>query len=222
MTFEQAIDGLEKAGTAQNRKVYARHGVGSNQFGVSFANLRALAKRVKTDQALADKLWSTGNHDARVLATLVADSSAISSGTLDQWARALDNYVIADLFSGLAGRTRFARQKAEKWIEAKREFTAQCGWNLIGYLAMNDRELDDRYFESLLARIEREIHGGQNRVKHAMYMALIGIGVRNPKLTKQALAAARRIGRVDVDHGETGCKTPDAADYIKRTLARKK
>ena len=35
-------------------------------------------------------------------------------------------------------------------------------------------------------------------------------------------AAARRIGTVEVDHGETGCKTPDAEPYIKKTLAHRK
>jgi hypothetical protein len=54
-----------------------------------------------------------------------------------------------------------------------------------------------------------------------MNNALIAIGCRNPTLTKRALAASKRIGKVEVDHGETGCKTPDAAEYIQRTLARK-
>lgn len=33
---------------------------------------------------------------------------------------------------------------------------------------------------------------------------------------------AARIGKVEVDHGETGCKTPDAAVYIRKTLERRK
>ena len=52
-----------------------------------------------------------------------------------------------------------------------------------------------------------------------MNNALINVGVRNSKLQKKAIAAARRIGEVDVDHGETGCKTPDAVAYIKKTVA---
>jgi hypothetical protein len=52
-----------------------------------------------------------------------------------------------------------------------------------------------------------------------MNNALISIGIRNPKLRKQAIAAAKRIGKVDVDHGETSCKTPDAAPYIAKAAA---
>jgi hypothetical protein len=33
---------------------------------------------------------------------------------------------------------------------------------------------------------------------------------------------AARIGKVKVDHGETGCKTPDAVPYIKKAVERKK
>ena len=62
----------------------------------------------------------------------------------------------------------------------------------------------------------------QNRVKDAMNMALISIGTRNPKLEKKALGAAKRIGKVEVDHGETSCKTPDAAAYIKKVLAQRR
>jgi hypothetical protein len=53
-----------------------------------------------------------------------------------------------------------------------------------------------------------------------MNMSLICIGCR-PGLTKKVLAAAGRIGKVEVDHGDTSCKTPDVADYIKKTLAHR-
>ena len=49
-----------------------------------------------------------------------------------------------------------------------------------------------------------------------MNNALINIGTRNASLRKKATAAAKRIGKVAVDHGETNCKTPDAAAYIKK------
>jgi hypothetical protein len=51
---------------------------------------------------------------------------------------------------------------------------------------------------------------------------LIAIGIRNSALEKKALAAARQIGKVAVDHGETGCKTPDATAYIQKARARKR
>ncbi|MEI9813219.1 MAG: hypothetical protein WDO18_11445 [Acidobacteriota bacterium] len=60
----------------------------------------------------------------------------------------------------------------------------------------------------------------KNYVRYGMNQAVIAIGVRNPHLTEMALAAAKRIGKVQVDHGDTACQTPDAAAYIQKTLAK--
>jgi len=71
-------------------------------------------------------------------------------------------------------------------------------------------------------KIKTRIHASDNWVRYAMNNALINIGVRNPKLEKIAIAAATRIGTIEVDHGETGCKTPEAVSYIKKTVAYNK
>ena len=115
-----------------------------------------------------------------------------------------------------------AQAKSEEWIISDEEWPRRAGWHLVAHLAMKDPDLPDAYFAAHLATIEGEIHASKNRVKDAMNNALIAIGIRNPTLEQQALATAARIGRVDVDHGATGCKTPDAADYIRRTLERRR
>ena len=79
MTVSEVMKRLEEPGTAQNRKVYARHGMHEPFFGVSFAELGKLQKAIKTDHALARELWSTGNWDARHLACMVADPRGVSS-----------------------------------------------------------------------------------------------------------------------------------------------
>lgn len=58
--------------------------------------------------------------------------------------------------------------------------------------------------------------------KHAMNAAVIAIGVHKPKLTDTAIQSAINIGTVKVDHGDTPCKTPDAAAYFKKSVAAKK
>ena len=191
-------------------------------YGVSFANLEKLKKKITGDHGLAQKLWATGNHDARVLATMIADPALMNDRLLEAWAKDLSNYLLTDLFSGLVSQTSFARKKMEKWTQSKKEWTGQAGWNLLARLAMKDEELSDEYFENYLDIIERDIHSSKNRVKHAMNGALISIGIRNGKLEKKALAVAKKIGKVEVDHGETNCKTPDAAEYIRKARKRKR
>ncbi len=217
----EIMNELKAFGTEQNRKIYRRHGVGDNQFGVSVANLRALKKKIKINHALAQQLWETGNHDARNLAALIADPKQADEGLLDHWIHGADNYVMTDCISGFAASTPFARTKSEAWRESNEEWVATAGWTLVSHLAMNDKTLPDSYFLPLIARIEREIHTRKNRVRYAMNNALIAIGGRSADLKEKALQAGATIGEVHVDHGETNCETPDACAYIEKMWARK-
>lgn len=222
MNKSEVLQQLEKMGTAQNRKIYTRHGVPGEQYGVSMANLKKLKKQIKVNQPLAQELWSTGNHDARYLATMIADPKHLDNTILQAWAQDLDNYVIADTFAGMVSQTALAQQKMEQWTNADGEWIAQVGWNLLTHLAMNDKTLSDDYFRPFLHTIEHHIHTRQNRVRYSMNNALIAIGLRNKTLQKEAIAVAQKIGPVEVDHGETNCKTPNAQEYIERVGARQK
>jgi 3-methyladenine DNA glycosylase AlkD len=222
MDLQQALATLKSLGTEQNRKIYRRHGAGEDVYGVSFAHLKDLKKKIKTDHELAVALWNSGNHDARMLAGMIADPRRLDAGTLDAWAKGLRNYVETDALGDIASRSPHAREAMERWMAADGEWNAAAGWRVLASVAMNGEGLPDEYFEGFLATIERDIHGSPNRVRHAMNGALIAIGIRNTTLEKKAVAAAARIGKVEVDHDETGCKTPEAIGYIKKALERKR
>ena len=218
MTFDEIMKALEKMGTAQNRKVYARHGVSDPCFGVSYANLGKLKRKIKTDQSLAEELWASGNHDARVLATMIADPEAIKAKTLDAWVKDLSDHVLTHAFSTLASQHETAAVRMEKWIGSKSEWVAAAGWGMLhGQLGSMDKDA----LRALLKNIEDGIHDAPNRVRYNMNSALINIGAQKG-MQRDAIAAARRIGNVEVDHGETGCKTPDAEAYIKKMAERAK
>ena len=212
---------LEALGTAQNRKVYARHGVNGPMFGVSFANLRKLAKKLRHDHDLARALWGSGNHDARVLALSVADPAEAAIEEIEDWAADMDNYVLIDEFSAFVAATPYLGACANDWTEQDSEWKASAGWNLVAQQALSDTDLPDAYFERRLSTIESSIASAPNRVRHCMNGALIAIGGRNKALRALASAAAQRVGPVVVDHGETSCKTPDAVAYINRMWARR-
>lgn len=218
MTLDETLKTLKAAGTAQTRKTYLRHGYPEDTYGVSFADLKKIAKQIDTDHALAQKLWATGNGDACVLATMIADADETTPKELDSWVKAVGASVMAQMLSRFVVETEFAHDKAEEWTKSKEEFVAETGYHVLGQLALHDEELPDEYFEAHLRTIEKAIHGAKNYARSGMNQAVIAIGVRNPNLTKKALAAAARIGKVTVDHGDTACKTPDAAAYIQKTL----
>jgi 3-methyladenine DNA glycosylase AlkD len=213
-TAAQVLDELKALGTEQNCKIYKRHGVGDNVFGVNTAEQKKLQKKLKINHEIALALWASGNHDARILATMIADPQRADSSHLDNWMNDSSNYVVVDALCAYISKTAFVREKGEQWIQSDGEWIASAGWILLGYLALHDENLPDDFFEKFLAVIERDIHNSKNRVRYAMNNAVIQIGVRNAALEQKAVAAAKRIGEVDVDHGETNCKTPDAASYI--------
>lgn len=221
MDLEQTMQTLEKMGTAQNRALYARHGVADPTFGVSAADLAALKKRLQVNHALALELWATGNHDARRLATLIADADALSAQTLDAWARTVSDPITADAFAKLAARAKHARKKAARWVKLKPEYVARSGWNIIALLAMHDRALPATFFQDYLELIAATFAARPACVQEAMHAALIAIGVRSADLEHDALETAARIGHIPNARGAANYKMPDAAQTILKTVARK-
>ena len=222
MNKNEVMKALRANGSAQTRKICRRHGVRGDLFGVSYAMLGKLKKKIKVDQSLAEQLWATGNYDARYLATLIADPITITVRTLNAWAKDLDDRHLAGALSNVAAEAPSASKQMEKWTAARNEMIGCAGWHTLASMSRQNNGLPDAYFEEYLGIIEAKIPSGKNWVKYAMNNALINIGVRNPKLQRKATAAAKRIGKVEVDHGETGCKTPDAVPYIEKTMAHKK
>ncbi|XXZ53320.1 DNA alkylation repair protein [Sorangium sp. So ce341] len=223
MHFTEVMRELERLGTEQNRRVYLRHGATEPLFGVSFAHMNALEKRIKRDHELAEALWATGNSDARTLAAAIADPGRFSRDQLEAWLDGLRSPILIDLVvKRIAVKTPFAREVMARWTASDDEWIGRAGWKLCGALAEEDPSLPDSLFEERLEAIEASIHRAKNRARDAMNGAVISIGARNEPLRGKALTAARRIGRVEVDHGETSCKTPDASAHILKLWAGRK
>ena len=218
---KQIFAQLKKAGSAQTRKTYGRHGVTGEMFGVSYADLGRLKKKIKVNHEMAIELWETGNHDAQVLASMIADPDQATVKQINDWASSLNNYVITDAFSKYVHETKFADKKMTQWMNARKEYLPVCGWTLLALKATKESEPDSN-FDAYLETIEASIHSERNRTRQAMNNALIAIGIRNSKMEKKAIRVARKVGKVEVDHGDTSCKTPDAESYIKNARSRAK
>src|SRR5688572_25757237 len=126
-TVKSILSDLERKGTEQTRKTFARHGITGDVYGVSIADLKAIAKGIKGQQQLAYELYETGNHDAMYLAGLVADGSQMTKKQLEDWAKAAPNATIAGYtVPGIAVESEHARELATKWIKSKNESLATC------------------------------------------------------------------------------------------------
>ncbi len=220
MSLDEVMRALEKAGTAQARKTYARHGAVEPMYGVSFATLKALYKKIGVDHALALALWDTGNYDARNLAFKLVDPAKVTSKDLDRWACDMRVRMCAGYVSALAAESPHGFAKVAQWLAASEEGLRCAGWWLVASLAMRNPEVPEAWFLERLKEVERTLQAAPDDERYAMNHALICLGGRSPALRKAALAAAKRIGRVEVDHGDTSCKTPEAAPYIEKMWAR--
>ena len=221
MSLAETMRALEKAGSAQTRKTYARHGAQEPMFGVSFAALKTLMKKIGVDHELALALWATKNHDARMLALKIADPGRMKPADLDLWMRGIGMTMCSSYVAMLAAESPHGGAKAREWSASSDPVLRSAAWTLAGMLANLDETTPDEWFIHRLAHIEKSIHSAPNAERAAMNMALITIGGRNAALRTAATAAAKRIGKVEVDHGDTACKTPDAAAYIRKTLAHR-
>jgi 3-methyladenine DNA glycosylase AlkD len=223
MKAQEIVATLKKLGKPQTAAIYKRHGSGDNVFGVLTPEIAKLQKKIKVDHALAMELWKTGNAEARVLALQVADPEKLTRADADGLVKDGPVRFIGCYLSGLLARSPIAEETMRAWMNSPDEFPREMGYGLLGVRLKDDPgSISDADAEKVLATIEKEIHRSPNWARYAMNGALISIGVFKPALRKKAIEAAKRIGKVEVDHGETNCKTPDAVPYIEKASKRKR
>jgi 3-methyladenine DNA glycosylase AlkD len=212
---------LKKKGTEKTRTMYARHGMATdNMYGVSMADLKAIAKTIKGQQSLALELYETRNLDAMYLAGMVADGAEMNKKQLNSWAAAARNLQMISEYTvpWVTVENRDARILAMEWIKSKKGHVAAAGWcTYSGLLATQpDQELHLPDIENLLATVVRGIHSAPNRVRYVMNNFIIAVGTYVKPLHKQAKAAAHQIGAVFVDLGDTACVIRPAISQIEK------
>ena len=66
----------------------ARFGINTeNAIGINMKEIRNFAKEIKQNQELAEKLWKTEIHEARILASIIANPNTISYETKSKCCR---------------------------------------------------------------------------------------------------------------------------------------
>lgn len=208
---------LKKKGNPLRIQAFGPHGGPKDMFGVSVADMKVIAKKIKGEQELAYGLYETGNADAMYLAGIVADGKQMTKKLLDTWARKASWQILSEYtVPGVAGESKHARDLAMKWIGAKKESVASTGWNTYAaYVTVTpDEDLDLVEIKALLKQIEKTIDSAPNRVRYTMNGFVIAVGSCVLPLSKQAKATAKKLGKVEVDMHGTSCKVPLATEYI--------
>ena len=168
MDVVAAMKALEAAGSEATRRASVRHGVAGAQFGVSHAALARLVKQAGSDTALARELWKTGNHDARVLATMVADGADAA----DRRARSVGT---GGRQQGGLRRRRSARRRScrarkrrsSSWTKSPDEWIGRAGWMGVAAMASAPVPPPETELEGFISSLEKGIHRTKNHVKDA-------------------------------------------------------
>jgi 3-methyladenine DNA glycosylase AlkD len=223
-TVNSIMAELKKKGRENTRKIYARHGNAiDHTFGVSVADLKVIAKTIKGQQALALELYETGNLDAMYLAGMVADGSKMAKDQLNAWAEGAAGVQMISEYTvpWVTVENPLARDLAMQWIKSKKEHVAASGWSTYsGIVATKpDDALDLAEIEALLGTVVKSVKTAPNRARYTMNGFVISVASYVKPLLKQAKAAARQIGAVSVDVGDTACNVPLATAYIEKIEA---
>ncbi|MDF1611907.1 DNA alkylation repair protein [Stygiobacter electus] len=199
MTVAEIISYLKKNGSEYNRQGMKRYGINvENAFGISVIHLRKLAKQIGKDHNLAIKLWDTGCHEARHLASMIADPKLVTKSLMNKWVNDFNSWDICDgTCSNLIRKTPFAYEKIFDWCKNKKEFVRRTAFSLIAYLAVHDKKRNDDDFINLFEIIKKYSTDERNFVKKAVNWSLRQIGKRSKYLNQKAIELANEIKLLD-------------------------
>ncbi len=177
----------------------ARFGINpENTYGVSIPKLRKTAKETGKDHTLAQQLWASGIHEARILAGMIDDPRMVTEEQMERWVADFTSWDVCDqCCMNLFEKTKFAYHKEVAWSSNDKEFIKRAGFVLMARLAVSDKKADDKQFEGFFPIIKRESDDKRNFVKKAVNWALRKIGKRNLTLNKIEIETAREIQKMD-------------------------
>lgn len=221
MTVKEILKQFESLGDDARRKHNTKAGAPDNQFGVKLGDIRAMAKKIKIDHDLALKLWSTGNVEAQLLATLIIKTESLSAKELDTMTRSTTCTQVADwLNANVVAQHPEKDALRRKWMKDKDRWAARAGWNLTA--GGVDRIADDIDLVGLLDRIEKEMPKAKPEVQWTMNNTLAAIGIKHAAHRRRVIAIGEKIGLYRDWPVSKGCTPPYVPVWVEAMVKRKR
>jgi 3-methyladenine DNA glycosylase AlkD len=217
MTLAEALGELAALEDPKMRAANEKRG---DDHGINLSRMRALAKRIKTDQPLAQELWATGETPARLLALLICRPRDFSADELDAMLRETHAPKVNDWFVNyVAKKTPLAEELRLRWFDDPDPTVAAAAWSLTTVRVMKDA--DDLDLAHLLDLIERDLKDAPSRPQWAMNETLANIGIFHPEHRARALEIGERL-QVLADYPTApGCTSPFAPLWIGEIVRRR-
>ncbi|MBN3496343.1 DNA alkylation repair protein [Arthrobacter pascens] len=198
------------------RVVNERHG---DDHGVNLSKLRALAKRLKTQQELACRLWETADTAARLLAILICRPKAFERDELDAMLREARTPKVHDwLVNYVVKKSAHSEGLRVSWSADPDPVVASAGWALTTErVAKKPEGLD---LAGLLDVIEAEMKDAPDRLQWAMNHCLAQIGIEHAGHRARALDIGERLEVLKDYPTPPNCTSPFAPIWITEMVRR--
>ncbi len=224
MTYDEIISEFEKLKDERGIANFNRLMKSDlKTYGIGLTKIKALAKKLKKDTELADKLYSSDIYEAQLLAPLIDDPKRY---TFQQLAGKTKNnavHFMYDTFTQyISAKSKFNLDIISNWRLDEDYKLRRAAFSVCYYVASKNKKLPDTFFIPLIEQIEETIHEEENSVKDGMLGALFSIGKRNKALNARTLQAVKSIGYVDVDYGDTSCKPIDLNKHLESPALKEK
>ncbi|MEV4890806.1 DNA alkylation repair protein [Nonomuraea sp. NPDC055795] len=198
------------------REVNERHG---DDHGVNLTKLRALAKRLKTQQELARELWKTGDTAARLLALLICRPKAFERDELDAMVRDAGTPKVHDwLVNYVVKKNPHVEELRVAWYADPDPVVASAGWALTTERVAKQPDILD--LAGLLDVIEAEMKGAPDRLQWAMNHCLAQIGIEHAEHRARAVGIGERLEVLKDYPTSPGCTSPFAPVWIAEMVRR--
>jgi len=195
---EEIVARLKSLENPANVAGMARYGINpQNTLGISIYTLRKIAREIGNDHALAEDLWKTGIHEARILSSYIDRPEWVTEEQMERWVSDFDSWDVCDQVCDLFDKTPFAYAKAIEWSGRSEEFVKRAGFTMVAGLAVHDKKAGDEKLAQFFPIFIRESVDDRNFVKKAVNWALRNIGKRNQNLNRMAIETAQTILQAD-------------------------
>jgi 3-methyladenine DNA glycosylase AlkD len=193
----EVLGRLRRLANPLNVQGMARYGIRpARPLGISVQTLRGIAQEIGTDHDLALRLWKSGIHEARILATIIEDPERVTEFQMERWVKGFDSWDICDqACANCFEKTEFAWRKCREWTTRKEEFVVRAAFSLMARLAVSDKEAADSKFHGFFPLIRKGARDERNFVSKAVEWALRQIGKRSPALNRKAVGIAKQLAK---------------------------
>jgi len=163
---------------------------------VTMPQVRALAQALGTNHPLAQELWASGIHEARIMATIVADPAQVTFEDAKKWALDFETWDLCDQCClNLFCHTSLKWDLVEAWANAPEEWLKRAAFALMAVLAVHEKNEPDARFVGYLSLVETAAEDPRNFVKKAVNWALRQLGKRSWALRQAALDLALTLSQ---------------------------